>query len=266
MSLFSLPNASDFGFFADDLTSPTSSILTKEVVDAYAALAGDFHPCLPFALLEARRFFRAEQRNNPSDADENAGRKLACEAIARKLVARAEMQEQYALLSKRWTCIDDDNDETLPLSGELFPPLSQFRTTDKIHPSALESAVDQHATFFLSSNEAQRCTFALWRGLLVQNVTDNDNIVYDIYKAAKDQQGFLGHWNPQRVAVPRYQFFFRVALWIIFIICYTVAIQTPERGFAVEDVILYVQVAGYMLEDIVRVRLCLHSLLLCLDF
>ncbi|GAA5916355.1 hypothetical protein JCM6882_000861 [Rhodosporidiobolus microsporus] len=219
----------------EELTSPTSSILNKDVVDAYAAIAGDFSACLPFALLEARRYFRRQQQINPSDADENAGRKLACEAIARKLVARAEMREQYSLLSKRWTTVDEDGDETLPLS-------------------ALESAVDQHATFFLSSNEAQRCTFALWKGTLVQKLTANNNVQYEPYKANHGENvGFLARWNPDRVGVPRYQFFFRIGLWVLFLACYTLAIQTPERGFGFEDWVLYVQLLGYAVEDFVKI-------------
>jgi hypothetical protein len=47
---------------ADELTSPTSSILTKEVVEAYSKIAGDFHLALPFALLEARRYFGKQAR------------------------------------------------------------------------------------------------------------------------------------------------------------------------------------------------------------
>ncbi|GAA5987011.1 hypothetical protein JCM11641_004418 [Rhodosporidiobolus odoratus] len=218
----------------DDLTSPTSSILTLEVIDAYSTIAGDFHQCLPFALLEARRYFREQMKLNPSDADENEGRKLACEALARKLVARAEMREQYGLLSKRWTTVDEDGDETLPLS-------------------ALESAVDQHATFFLSSNEAQRCVFALWKGLLVQRFKEGGNVEYEIYKVKAGEGGFLGHWTPDRIGVPRYQFFFRIALWILFLFCYTFAIQTPERGFGIEDSILYIQLLGYLVEDLVRI-------------
>jgi len=115
---------------AEDLTSPTSSIVTKDVVEAFSELAGDFSSCMPFALLEARRYFAYQQRVNPSDSDENAGRKLACEAIARKIVARTPIADQYSLLSKRFTVIESDGDESLPLS-------------------VLESAVDQHATFFL---------------------------------------------------------------------------------------------------------------------
>lgn len=68
---------------------------------------------------------------NPSDSDENEGRKLACEALARKLVARIPMQDQYSLLSARFTVIEEDGDESLPLSGE-YRPLSVERPFDSL--------------------------------------------------------------------------------------------------------------------------------------
>lgn len=55
--------------------------------------------------------------------------------------------------------------------------------------------------------------------------------------------------------MPRYQFFFRVGLWILFLVCYTLAIQTPDRGFGPEDIILYTQLLGYLVEDLVKVRI-----------
>lgn len=84
-------------------------------------------------------------------------------------------------------------------------------------------------------------------------------------------------FDPDRVAVPRYQFFFRITLWILFVVCYTIAVQTPEREFSAEDVILYVQVFGYLLETVTKIYkigiwaslgfwtildLCLYSILL----
>lgn len=146
-------------FRLDEIRSPTSSIITSDVVDAFGQIAGDFAPAVPFALLEARRFFARQAASNPADSDENHCRKVACEAIARRIVHRTPMHEQYALLSKRFTRIESDGDESMPAS-------------------ALETAIDQRATFFLSSNEAQRCVFAVWRGLLVQDQQENGNIEY----------------------------------------------------------------------------------------
>lgn len=38
------------------------------------------------------------------------------------------------------------------------------------------------------------------------------------------------------------------------LVFYTVAVQTPDREFGVEDILLYVQVLGYSLELVTRVR------------
>jgi hypothetical protein len=38
----------------------------------------------------------------------------------------------------------------------------------------------------------------------------------------------------------------------VFVIAYTWAIQTPDRGFGFEDVVLYVQALGYILEDVTK--------------
>lgn len=62
----------------------------------------------------------------------------------------------------------------------------------------------------------------------------------------------MAHFDPDRVGVPRYQFFFRILLWICFLAAFTWALQTPDRGFGVEDIVLYVQAAGYALEDITK--------------
>ena len=119
--------------------------------------------------------------------------------------------------------------------------------------SALEKAVDQHATFFLSSSESQRVVFALWKGLLVQATNFDGSIEYRVRINKEDQRGFLANFDPSRMSVPRYQFIFRIILWGIFLIAYSWALQTPDRGFGIEDVVLYVQLLGYLLEELTMV-------------
>lgn len=46
----------------DDITSPTSSIITKDVTNTYIEAAGDFELAVPYALLMARQFFRIQAR------------------------------------------------------------------------------------------------------------------------------------------------------------------------------------------------------------
>ncbi|BGP17215.1 hypothetical protein JCM10213_004615 [Rhodosporidiobolus nylandii] len=143
----------------NELTSPTSSVLTKDVVEAYSVIGGDFAACLPFALLEARRYFREQQRLNPSDADKNAGRKLACEAIARKippevvplstkpwslLLSLSSSSSSSASASPSWLAIGHTGTSPLSLlpltpSGPLpsaMQPLARTRKTTSVYALA----------------------------------------------------------------------------------------------------------------------------------
>jgi hypothetical protein len=113
------------------------------------------------------------------------------------------------------------------------------------------------------------------------------------YKPSADASGFMAHFDPDRVGVPRYQvrppprtpasgtelaspsvLLPYCALGCLqcveiavakqerseltrrrceTVAAYTLAIQTPDRGFGLEDVILYVQLAGYIIEDVTKV-------------
>jgi hypothetical protein len=71
--------------------------------------------------------------------------KLACEVAARRVVAKFPVEEQYQILSTRFSRIESDGDVSLPLS-------------------AIELASDLHLPIFLSSAESQKTIFALWKG------------------------------------------------------------------------------------------------------
>jgi hypothetical protein len=47
---------------ADDLTTPTSSIITPAVIKAFAESGGDFSEAIPFALLQSRAQFLREAK------------------------------------------------------------------------------------------------------------------------------------------------------------------------------------------------------------
>lgn len=129
-------------------------------------------------------------------------RALVCEAVARACVEKLDNQESWTILSARFATVDEDGEETLPLSGELsvlcsfraervepalFPADDLLRAPSSVPfapchfipifvtTTALETAVDQSASHFLSSSTCQNCVFALWRGLLVQkNIGDDE--------------------------------------------------------------------------------------------
>ena len=100
---------------------------------------------------------------------------------------------------------------------------------------------------------------ALWNGHLVvrrwsaldsdagqQQVDVHGHLSYHPYANA-GKPGFLKHLDPSRLAVPRLQNWcaplsrsrltvrFRILLWVIFLVAYTWALQTPDRAFGAED-------------------------------
>jgi hypothetical protein len=80
--------------------------------------------------------FIQDANHNAADYDENMGRAIACEVLARRIVHNAPPRRLNPIMSTRFRHRERDGEET---------KLS----------SALELAIDQHCTIFLSSNEAQ---------------------------------------------------------------------------------------------------------------
>ncbi|ORY54360.1 hypothetical protein BCR35DRAFT_225762, partial [Leucosporidium creatinivorum] len=231
----------------DDITSPFSTILTPSALQSFSLLAGDFPSLLPFALLTSRRLFHEAAYTNPSSAEENEGRALVCEAAARWSVEKMDEEEGWKVLSMRFAMEGDKE-------GEVELPIS-----------ALESASDQAATYFLSSPSSHACIDALWKGQLVQtNVEEEDpdspggtrvvGIEYKLHRPRKHHSGFLSAFNPLRIGVPRYQSLFRTILWIVFLGSYSIAIQTPQRGLGPEDFVIYIMALGYVAEEVTRMR------------
>ncbi|KAL0067656.1 Calcium channel yvc1 [Marasmius tenuissimus] len=190
-----------------ELITPTSRIITPEVISAYKAAAGDFLEALPYCLLRARAEFKWDAEHNPADYDENYGRAIACEVLARRIVHRTPPERLTAVLSTRYTHTQVDGDESDPTS-------------------ALEMAIDSHSTVFLSSSEAQDVVRALWAGDLVQKNNEDLDIDYVPY-AETHSGGFLGHLDPSRLSVPRYQNIFRVIVWFAFLVIYSQAVRQP---------------------------------------
>ncbi|KAL0580084.1 Calcium channel yvc1 [Marasmius crinis-equi] len=190
-----------------DLISPTSRIITPEVISAYKAAAGDFLEALPYCLLRARAEFKWDADHDPADYDENFGRAIACEVLARRIVHRTAPDRLNAVLATRYKHIQVDGDESDPTS-------------------ALEMAIDSHCTIFLSSSEAQDIVRALWAGELIQKNNEHLDIDYVPY-ADTQSGGFWDHLDPSRLSVPRYQNIFRIVVWLLFLLVYSQAVRQP---------------------------------------
>ncbi|KAG8921916.1 hypothetical protein FRC02_012272 [Tulasnella sp. 418] len=224
----------------DEIVNPASRIITQKVVSAYSKAAGDYAECLPYCLLRARQGFMLEAKANPADYDENFGRAIACEMLARRIVHSIPAERVNAVLSARFRFKEWDGD------------------TSSIS-SALETAIDQNCTIFLSSNEAQSIVNALWRGEWVQKNNDNYDIDYVEHKR-KRNRGFWDHLDPSRLSVPFYQNWFRILIWLFFLFAYSMTVQQPlemtldpRHPFDAWEYVLYIFVLAFSLEELHRI-------------
>ncbi|KAG8716244.1 hypothetical protein FRC11_006638 [Ceratobasidium sp. 423] len=221
----------------DIITDPTSRVITPAVISAYIEAAGDFGEALPYCLLRARQSFVWDANHDTADYGENMSRAMACETLARRVVHTVPPDRLDDIMSCRFRHAEWDGDNS---------PLS----------SALELAIDQQATVFLSSSEAQAVVDSLWRGDWVQVNRDDNDIDYEEYEFKHDGT-FWSHIDPTRLSVPRYQNVFRITLWLVFLFIYSRAIQQPieqnrqpRHPLDEWEILLYVQALAYSMEEL----------------
>ncbi|WWC97015.1 hypothetical protein V866_003892 [Kwoniella sp. B9012] len=220
------------------ISDATSSIITPEVIEAFAKAGGDFGESVPFCLLRAKATFMKEAYANPADYDENLCRATAAECLARRIVHNLPVDRLESVMSTRYRYKEGDGDDSPPVS-------------------ALETAIDQHCTIFLSSSEAQHVVNSLWKGDWVQRNNENMDIDYVPYERT-ESNSFWDHLNPERLSVPRYQSFFRIIVWFVFLYVYSQSVQSPldtldpARNWDWAEVVLYVMAVSFLLEEVVK--------------
>ncbi|KAF4601937.1 hypothetical protein EYR40_005138 [Pleurotus pulmonarius] len=235
MTLNLLPVEAD----AESLNSPTSRIITPQVIAAYTMAGGDFVEALPYCLLRAQAEFMWDANHNAADYGENYGRAVACEVLARRIVHRAAPDRLYSIMSTRYCHRQVDGDE----SGVA---------------SALELAIDSQCYIFLSSSEAQDVVISLWRGDWVQKDNGHHDIDYVPYQDRGDGS-FWSHLDPARLSVPRYQNMFRICVWISFLVVYSQAVREPlerlgntHQGLDEWEIVLYILALAFSIEDALK--------------
>lgn len=217
------------------LSDPTSRIITPNVISAYAKAAGDFGEALPYCLLRARQTFIWDANHNAADYDEHMGRAIACEVLARRIVHNCPPERLNSLMSTRFRHKEWDGD-------------------DSSLSSALELAIDQHCTIFLSSNEAQFVISALWRGDWVQ-VNNKDNDIDYVPRHAAEEKSWWRYADPSLMSIPRYQNAFRIVIWFFFLFVYSQAVRQPlekvdpRHDFDVFEGFLYSMTLAFSFEE-----------------
>lgn len=219
------------------INEPTSRVITPQVIAAFRASAGDYVEALPYCLLRARAEFMWDANHNPADYGENLGRAIACEVLARRIVHLTDPQRVPTVMSTRFQHRQIDGDES-----ELA--------------SALETAIDQHCSIFLSSSESQEVVNSLWNGELIQINSAKHDIEYVPYADTREDS-FWGRLDVSRLSVPRYQNIFRIFIWFFFLGVYSQAVREPldkldpdQTSFDNWEVVLYVMSLSFVIEDL----------------
>ncbi|KAM0326669.1 hypothetical protein ACHAQA_006539 [Verticillium albo-atrum] len=217
-----------------DITKPHSGVITNKVIQAAKEAGGTQHKsCVVFSLLVCKRWFKHQALVELWDADMHVVRAVACEVIAKRLI-EAEDDLNYLLhqvLLHRYSIIVD---------GEAT-----------VAANVIEKAVDLHAVSVIGSSGYQKCISYLWKGWLVQD--EDDPTTFVDYKD-KDNIDFFVHLDPDRIRVPMFQNATQLIISIVFLIFYTISINTPNESGKLDlaEVFLYIFTVGFICEELTK--------------
>jgi len=216
------------------ITRPHSQIITKQVVLLAQEAAGDEdRACIVYCLLVCLRWFKRQARLEMYDAGLYLLRAEACQVIAKRIIEDISENEYLfqEVLLKRYSILRNGQEST--------------------PANAVERAVDLHATRVIGSSGYQKCINYLWRGWVAQDL--NDPTQFCAYKNIAER-GFWIHFDHDRLRTPKYQNAFQVLISVIYLILYTVAINTvnPTGDIDVEEACLYLFTAAFIADEMTK--------------
>ncbi|GIJ87952.1 hypothetical protein Asppvi_006866 [Aspergillus pseudoviridinutans] len=217
------------------ITKPNSRIITDEVIQTAKQAGGDDHKaCVLYCLLVCLRWFKLQAGSELWESGLLLRRALACEVIAKRIIESEEDQDSLMkdALLKRYSFF---------LDGEPTTPAN-----------VIERAVDLHALRVIGSSGYQKCIKYLWHGWFCQEEGNPTNFVpYD----DKDNTDFRTHFHPDRMRTPVYQNACQIFFSLIYLILYTVVINTVNStgDLDVVEGILYVMTLSYICDELTKV-------------
>lgn len=217
------------------ITRPHSEVITRQVVLLAREAGGvEDRACVVFGLLTCIHWFNCQSTLELYDADLNILRAEAAQVIAKELIEDAESDQDFLfqeILLKRFSLLKN---------GEESSPVS-----------ALEKAVDLHATRVIGSSGFQKCVNYLWRGWVVQDLDDPMKFVH--YRNAGNKN-YWAHFDHDRIRAPKYQNAFQVMISVMFLIFYTVSVNTVSArgGIDVEEGVLYLFTLSFIADELTK--------------
>ncbi|CAK7217671.1 Calcium channel yvc1 [Sporothrix bragantina] len=211
----------------DVVTRSHSTVITRKVVKAAKEAGGeDYMDCV--------RWFKHQANVELWDATMHLVRATACEVIAKSIIESEENTEylMHSILLKRYSILID-NEPTLP-------------------SNVIEKAVDLHALRVIGSSGYQKCISYLWKGWLIQD--ENDPARFVDYKD-RDNTSFISHLDPDRMRAPMYQNAAQVLFSILYLVLYTIAINTINRNGDLDavEIVLYIFTCGFIFDEVAKV-------------
>ena len=134
--------------------------------------------------------------------------------------------------------------------------LKRFSTISRGQPTkpsnVIERAVDLHALEVTGSSGYQKCIDYLWRGWLVQDDLDPSQFIPFKRKASTN---YWDHFDPDRMRTPRYQNALQISISVLYLILYTIAINTiNDKGdLDLVESILYIFTAGFIFDEVAKI-------------
>ncbi|KAL8756470.1 MAG: hypothetical protein Q9199_002913 [Rusavskia elegans] len=213
------------------ITKANSPVITNKVIRTAREAGGkDNKACVVYCLLVCLRWFKRQANIELWDADLHNVRAVACEIMAKRIIETEEDQSYLlqSLLLKRFSVL---------ANGEPTDPAN-----------AVERAVDLHALTVIGSSGYQKCISYLWRGWLIQDDSYPSNF---ISWAGKGNTDFWSHFDPDRMRAPVYQNTVQIFFSILYLVLYTIAINTINRDGDLDVVegILYLMTLGFVADE-----------------
>lgn len=233
-------------FDEKDVVGNHLPVLNRNVVElAYRAAGGKgdgkqgstsfkYRACLIFALLKVTGWYWQQAEYELSDNELYTLRATAAQTLAAIIIEETKDDEYLFLgmLCHRYVIHVCDEDQ---------PPVS-----------ALELAVDMHSTIVIGSSGYQRCIKWLWRGWIVQLSKDPHS--YVLYKGVSSPK-VMTHFDPERIKTPAYQNTLEIAFSIIYLILFTIILNTHQVHATPVDVfeaLFYIFTLGSVVDEVVK--------------
>lgn len=211
-----------------------SNVITPAVVKTSKAAGTTDDACVVFSLLVVKNWFKKQAKLELWDADLHNVRAVACEVIAKRLIEDGDEDADHLMrevLLKRFSILVDGK-----------PTISS---------NVIEKAVDLHAVRVIGSSGYQRCVAWLLRGWMTP--IDGDPDRFEEY-SKKTSPHYLDHFNPGRMRVPLYQTGVQIFISLIYLILYTIAINTINQDGNLDavEILMYLFTLGFIFDEAVK--------------